>query len=287
MLNPLNFISKFIKTANQKELDRLQKIVDLVNEKENITKNLKAPDFPKKTEELKNKINQGVKSEEILPEAFALVREASNRVRGERHYDVQIIGGIVLHEGKIAEMKTGEGKTLTITLAAYLNALNGNGVHIVTVNDYLAKRDCLEMGKIYNFLGLSSGYINNDQDDQERKNNYNCDITYSTNSELGFDYLRDNMKFSKDQMVQREHFFSIVDEIDSCLIDEARTPLIISGTAEDKTDQYLAINKLVKQLNSEDYEIDEKDKNILLTNVGVDNVEKIFTSAGILKNNNF
>ena len=287
MLNPLNFISKFIKTANQKELDRLQKIVDLVNEKENITKNLKDPDFPKKTEELKNKINQGVKSEEILPEAFALVREASNRVRGERHYDVQIIGGIVLHEGKIAEMKTGEGKTLTITLAAYLNALNGNGVHIVTVNDYLAKRDCLEMGKIYNFLGLSSGYINNDQDDQERKNNYNCDITYSTNSELGFDYLRDNMKFSKDQMVQREHFFSIVDEIDSCLIDEARTPLIISGTAEDKTDQYLAINKLVKQLNSKDYEIDEKDKNILLTNVGVDNVERIFTSAGILKNNNF
>ena len=287
MLNPLNFISKFIKTANQKELDRLQKIVDLVNEKENITKNLKDSDFPKKTEELKNKINQGVKSEEILPEAFALVREASNRVRGERHYDVQIIGGIVLHEGKIAEMKTGEGKTLTITLAAYLNALNGNGVHIVTVNDYLAKRDCLEMGKIYNFLGLSSGYINNDQDDQERKNNYNCDITYSTNSELGFDYLRDNMKFSKDQMVQREHFFSIVDEIDSCLIDEARTPLIISGTAEDKTDQYLAINKLVKQLNSKDYEIDEKDKNILLTNVGVDNVERIFTSAGILKNNNF
>jgi preprotein translocase subunit SecA len=287
MLNPLNFISKFIKTANQKELDRLQKIVDLVNEKETITKNLKNPDFPKKTEELKNKINQGVKSEEILPEAFALVREASNRVRGERHYDVQIIGGIVLHEGKIAEMKTGEGKTLTITLAAYLNALNGNGVHIVTVNDYLAKRDCLEMGKIYNFLGLSSGYINNDQDDQERKNNYNCDITYSTNSELGFDYLRDNMKFSKDQMVQREHFFSIVDEIDSCLIDEARTPLIISGTAEDKTDQYLAINKLVKQLNSKDYEIDEKDKNILLTNVGVDNVERIFTSAGILKNNNF
>ncbi|MDC0855515.1 preprotein translocase subunit SecA [Candidatus Pelagibacter sp.] len=287
MLNPLNFISKFIKTANQKELDRLQKIVDLVNEKENITKNLKDSDFPKKTEELKNKINQGVKSEEILPEAFALVREASNRVRGERHYDVQIIGGIVLHEGKIAEMKTGEGKTLTITLAAYLNALNGNGVHIVTVNDYLAKRDCLEMGKIYNFLGLSSGYINNDQDDQERKNNYNCDITYSTNSELGFDYLRDNMKFSKDQMVQREHFFSIVDEIDSCLIDEARTPLIISGTAEDKTDQYLAINKLVKQLNIKDYEIDEKDKNILLTNVGVDNVERIFTSAGILKNNNF
>ena len=225
--------------------------------------------------------------EEILPEAFALVREASKRVRGERHYDVQIIGGIVLHESKIAEMKTGEGKTLTITLAAYLNALYGKGVHIVTVNDYLAKRDSLEMGEIYNFLGLSSGYINNDQDDFERKKNYNCDVTYATNSELGFDYLRDNMKFSKEEMVQREHFFSIVDEIDSCLIDEARTPLIISGAAEDKTNQYLSIDKLVRNLNKKDYEIDEKDKNVLLTNEGINNVEKIFSNAGILKNNNF
>jgi preprotein translocase subunit SecA len=287
MLNPLNFISKFIKTGNQKELARLQKIVDLVNDRENITINLEESDFPKKTEELKSKISNGTKVDEVLPEAFALVREASNRVRGERHYDVQIMGGIVLHEGKIAEMKTGEGKTLTITLAAYLNALKGKGVHIVTVNDYLAKRDCLEMGQIYKFLGLSSGYINNDQGDHERIENYNCDITYSTNSELGFDYLRDNMKFSKEQMVQREHFFSIVDEIDSCLIDEARTPLIISGAADDKTDEYLAINRLVRQLNKEDYEIDEKDKNILLTNTGIDNVERIFTSAGILKNNNF
>ena len=287
MLNPLNFISKFIKTGNQKELARLQKIVDLVNDRESITINLEESDFPKKTEELKSKISNGTKVDEVLPEAFALVREASNRVRGERHYDVQIMGGIVLHEGKIAEMKTGEGKTLTITLAAYLNALKGKGVHIVTVNDYLAKRDCLEMGQIYKFLGLSSGYINNDQGDHERIENYNCDITYSTNSELGFDYLRDNMKFSKEQMVQREHFFSIVDEIDSCLIDEARTPLIISGAADDKTDEYLAINRLVRQLKKEDYEIDEKDKNILLTNTGIDNVERIFTSAGILKNNNF
>ena len=188
---------------------------------------------------------------------------------------------------KIAEMRTGEGKTLTITLAAYLNALFGKGVHIVTVNDYLAKRDCLEMGKIYNFLGLSSGYINNIQEDIERKKNYNCDITYATNSELGFDYLRDNMKYSKDEMVQREHFFSIVDEIDSCLIDEARTPLIISGASEDKTNKYLAVDKLVKRLNKNDYEIDEKDKNILLTNDGINNVEKIFSDTGILKNNNF
>jgi preprotein translocase subunit SecA len=184
-------------------------------------------------------------------------------------------------------MRTGEGKTLTITLAAYLNALTENGVHIVTVNDYLAKRDSLEMGQIYNFLGLTSGYINNDQDDDERKKNYNCDITYATNSELGFDYLRDNMKFSQKEMVQRNHSFSIVDEIDSCLIDEARTPLVISGSAEDKTAQYLAIDKLIKLLNNKDYEIDEKDKNILLTNNGIDNVEKLFSNAGILKNNNF
>ena len=165
--------------------------------------------------------------------------------------------------------------------------LKNKGVHVVTVNDYLAKRDSQEMGQIYNFLGLTSGFINNDQNDLERKKNYNCDITYATNSELGFDYLRDNMKYSKDEMVQREHHYSIVDEIDSCLIDEARTPLVISGAADDKSNQYLAIDKLVKQLDVEDYEIDEKDKNILLTNDGINNVEKIFSDAGILKNNNF
>ncbi len=287
MINPLNFISRFIKSSNQKELDRMNKIVEKVNSYENQVIKLQDSEFPKKTDELKKKIKDGSKINELLPEAFALVREASKRVRKERHFDVQIVGGITLHEGKIAEMKTGEGKTLTITLAAYLNALNEKGVHIVTVNDYLAKRDCNDMGKIYNFLGLSSGFINNYQDDFERRKNYNCDITYATNSELGFDYLRDNMKFSSNEMTQRGHFFSIVDEIDSCLIDEARTPLIISGAAEDKTDQYLSIDRLVKKLKKEDYEIDEKDKNILLTNQGIDNVEKIFSSAGILKNNNF
>jgi len=287
MLNPLNFISKFFKSSNQKELDKLQKIVKQVNDKENQIVKLENSEFPKKTEELKNRIKQGSKIDDLLPEAFALVREASKRTRGERHFDVQIIGGIVLHQGKIAEMKTGEGKTLAITLAAYLNALTEKGVHIVTVNDYLAKRDCLEMGKIYKFLGLSSGYINNDQNDYERKQNYNCDITYATNSELGFDYLRDNLKISSEHIAQRGHCYSIVDEIDSCLIDEARTPLVISGATEDKTDQYLAIDRLVKQLNDKDYEIDEKDKNILLTNQGIDNVEKIFSNAGILKNNNF
>jgi len=287
MLNPLKFISKFIKSSNQKELDRLQKTLERVNSLETEIIDLKDEDFPKKTAKLKSLIKEGSTLEKLLPEAFALAREASKRVRNERHFDVQIVGGIVLHEGKIAEMKTGEGKTLTITLAAYLNALTQRGVHVVTVNDYLAKRDCQEMGEIYKFLGLSSGYINNEQSDDERKENYNCDVTYATNSELGFDYLRDNMKFSKNEMTQREHYFSIVDEIDSCLIDEARTPLVISGAAEDKTEQYLAIDKLINRLTNTDYEIDEKDKNILLTNQGIDNVEKIFSNAGILKNNNF
>ncbi len=287
MLNPLGFISKFIKSSNQRELDRISKIVTKINDLEENAKKLSDSDFPKKTSEFKEKIKNGQTLNDILPETYALVREASRRVRNERHFDVQLIGGIVLHEAKIAEMRTGEGKTLTITLAAYLNALHEKGVHIVTVNDYLAKRDSQEMGEIYNFLGLSSGFINNDQGDEERKKNYNCDVTYATNSELGFDYLRDNMRYSEKEMVQREHFFSIVDEIDSCLIDEARTPLIISGAAEDKTNQYLAIDKLINNLNEKDFEIDEKDKNILLTNDGINNVEKIFSNAGILKNNNF
>ena len=287
MFNPLNLITKFIKSSNQKELDRISKIVKTINSLEDEFKKLDDLDFPKKTQEYKEQIKQGKTLDELLPQAFALVREASKRTRNERHFDVQIIGGVVLHEGKIAEMRTGEGKTLTISLAAYLNALTEKGVHIVTVNDYLAKRDSIEMGQIYNFLGLSSGYINNDQDDNERKSNYNCDITYATNSELGFDYLRDNMKFSENEMVQRGHSFSIVDEIDSCLIDEARTPLIISGSTEDKTAQYIAIDRLIKLLNNKDYEIDEKEKSILLTNDGINNVENLFSNAGILKNNNF
>ncbi len=287
MFNPLGFISKFIKSGNQKELDRINEIVKDINELEETYINLTEEDFPKKTLELKKRIKNGETLTKILPEAFSLVREASKRTRNERHYDVQLVGGVVLHENKIAEMRTGEGKTLTIALAAYLNALEEKGVHVVTVNDYLAKRDSQEMGLIYNYLGLTSGFINNDQDDLERKKNYKCDITYATNSELGFDYLRDNMKYSKNEKVQRGHHYSIVDEIDSCLIDEARTPLVISGAAEDKTSQYLAIDKLVKLLNENHYEIDEKDKNILLTNDGINNVEKIFSDAGILKNNNF
>ena len=287
MRNPLNFLSKILKSSNQKELDKLKNAVKKINNLEEEIIKLDDQSFPQKTKELMEQIGNGASLDKILPEAFALVREASRRTTNERHFDVQIIGGIVLHENKIAEMKTGEGKTLTIVLAAYLNALSKKGVHIITVNDYLAKRDCENMKRIYNFLGLTAGYINNDQTDEERKLNYNCDITYATNSELGFDYLRDNMKFSFESMVQRGHGYAIVDEIDSCLIDEARTPLIISGGEEDKTNQYLAVDKLTKNLKKEDFEIDEKDKNVLLTNQGIDNIEKILSNAGILKNNNF
>ena len=287
MFNPLNFISKFMKSGNKKELDRIGKKVDQINLLEENIKRLNDKEFPEETIKLKEKIQKGASLNEILPEAFALVREASLRSRSERHFDVQIIGGVVLHENRIAEMRTGEGKTLTIALAAYLNALEGKGVHIVTVNDYLAKRDSLEMGKIFSFLGLTSGYINNDQNDEERKKNYDCDITYATNSELGFDYLRDNMKYSEDEMVQRGHHFAIVDEIDSCLIDEARTPLVISGAAEDKTNQYVAVDKVIKLLNKNDFEVDEKDRNILLTNEGINHIESLFSNAGVLKNNNF
>ena len=287
MLNPIKFLSKFIKSSNEKQINKLQILVDKINNLEKSITELSDDKFPIKTNELKARLNKGENIEEILPEAFALVREASKRTRNERHYDVQIMGGIILHRGGIAEMKTGEGKTITIALAAYLNSISGKGVHVVTVNDYLAKRDCTDMSVIYKFLGVTAGYINNDQNDEERKYNYLCDITYATNSELGFDYLRDNMKFLSSELVQRGHEFAIVDEIDSCLIDEARTPLIISGAVEDKTNQYLAVDKLIKRLDDKDFEIDEKEKNIYLTNDGISNVEKVFSSAGILKNNNF
>ena len=288
MINPVKIISGLFKSQNQKQLDSISKIVEKINILEDKISKISNEELKLNSEKLIEQSQNGLNLNGILPEAFAMVREASKRINNERHFDVQLIGGIVLHQNKIAEMKTGEGKTLTITLAAYLNALSKQGVHIVTVNDYLAKRDCENMGKIYNLLGLSCGYINSGQSDLERKKNYDCDITYATNSELGFDYLRDNMKFSKETMVQRGHNYAIVDEIDSCLIDEARTPLIISGEAENKTNQYLAIDKLVKNLKAkDDFEIDEKDKNVLLTNEGIDNVEKILSNAGILKNNNF
>ena len=287
MLNPISFISRIFKSSNQNEIDKIKYLLNRINDLEKTISKLDDEEFPKKTKLLKSRLVDKPFNDEIICEAFALVREASRRQRGERHFDVQILGGLILHQGKIAEMKTGEGKTITIALAAYLNSLNGKGVHIVTVNDYLAKRDCENMSKIYNFLGVSCGYINNNQNDDERLKNYSCDITYATNSELGFDYLKDNMKLSINQIVQQDRYYAIVDEIDSCLIDEARTPLIISGQAENMSKQYKSINNFIKKLKDSEYEIDEKDRTIILSNKGIDKVENILSDAGILKNNNF
>ena len=241
----------------------------------------------KKTLNLKRSVKDGNSLEKVMPESFALVREAAKRSIGERHYDVQLAGGIILHQGKIAEMKTGEGKTLVSTLPAYLNSLSGQGVHVVTVNDYLARRDSEWMGKIFDFLGVSTGCITNDLSDLQRQENYNKDITYATNNELGFDYLRDNMKYELSEMVQRGHNFCIVDEVDSILIDESRTPLIISGRLEDKTNLYSVSNEFIKYLKSKDYELDEKNKNVILTDLGIDKIEKLSIQKNILKNNNF
>ena len=280
-------LNKIFKTGNQKELDRVKPLIDEINIQEANFKNLKEEELKAKTHTLKKNLKDGRTLDSIIPESFALVREAAKRVLGERHYDVQLIGGLFLHQGKIAEMKTGEGKTLVSTLPAYLNSLTEKGVHIVTVNDYLTKRDSLWMGKVYNFLGLSTGCITNELDDAERIKNYNCDITYATNNELGFDYLRDNMKYDLSEMVQREHNYCIVDEVDSILIDESRSPLIISGRSEDKSNFYLVANKLINKLQKIDYEIDEKNKNAILTDVGIDRIEKLAIQERVLKNNNF
>ena len=287
MLKIKSIIGKFIKNSSQREIDRLKPIVEKINSWESKIKDMPSESFPAKTAELKSKVRKGIKLDSLIPEAFAYVREASRRTLSERHFDVQLMGGIILHEGKIAEMKTGEGKTLVATLPVYLNSLVEKGVHVVTVNDYLAKRDSEWMGKIYKFLGLSVGCITNDMDDLERKKNYNCDVTYGTNNEFGFDYLRDNMKYNINEMVQRDHFFCIVDEVDSILIDEARTPLVISGATEDKSDQYFLSNKFIKDLNNKDYELDEKNKNVMLSEKGIDKIEKLSKTYGILKNNNF
>ena len=288
MLNISKIFNKLIKNSSQREIGRLRVIVEKINSLESKIKEISDIDFPTKTAEFKAKIKNGMSLDELLPEAFACVREAARRTLGERHYDVQLIGGIILHQGKIAEMKTGEGKTLVSTLPVYLNSLTDKGVHIVTVNDYLAKRDSEWMGQIYNFLGLSVGCITNEiENDQIRKKNYNNDITYGTNNEFGFDYLRDNMKYEVAEMVQRNHNFCIVDEVDSILIDEARTPLVISGTTEDKTDQYFVSNKFIKNLVTKDYELDEKNKNIMLSENGIDKIEQLSKTYGILKNNNF
>ncbi len=269
-------IKKIIGTKNERELKKLKPIVEKVNSLEPKFAKLKDEELKAFTPRFKERIERGESLDSLLPEAFALVREVAKRTLNMRHFDVQIMGGIVLHQGKIAEMKTGEGKTLVATLPAYLNALEGKGVHIVTVNDYLAKRDAEWMGVIYKFLGLSVGVITHEMDDQERKKAYMCDITYGTNNEFGFDYLRDNMKYSLEDMVQRELNYAIVDEVDSILIDEARTPLIISGPAEESTGLYYRIDRVVRKLKrDEDFEIDEKARNVTLTDRGVSKLEKL------------
>ncbi|MCX8023331.1 MAG: preprotein translocase subunit SecA [Syntrophorhabdaceae bacterium] len=270
-----NLLKKVIGTKNERELKRIQPIVDEVSKFEERLKGLSDEDLKAQTPRFKERIEKGESLDSILPEAYATVREVARRTINMRHFDVQIIGGVVLHEGKIAEMATGEGKTLVATLPVYLNALTGDGVHVVTVNDYLAKRDAEWMGPVYRFLGLSVGVILTQLDDRERKKAYACDITYGTNNEFGFDHLRDNMKYSLDDCVQRGFNYAIVDEVDSILIDEARTPLIISGPSEDSTDKYYKINRLIYLLKRDrDFIIDEKTKGTYLTEEGIANIER-------------
>jgi len=268
-------LGKIVGTQNERELKRLSARVEEINALEPEMQKLQDPDFAVRTRQLKDRLADGATLDDILPEAFALCREAGRRTVNMRHFDVQLIGGMVLHEGKIAEMKTGEGKTLVATLPCYLNALEGKGVHVITVNDYLAKRDAAWMGPIYRLLGLSVGVIVHDLEDEERRAAYACDITYGTNNEFGFDYLRDNMKFDLADYVQRPHHYAIVDEVDSILIDEARTPLIISGASDESTDKYFRVDKVIPHLiEKTDYEVDEKHRQATLTESGIAKAEK-------------
>jgi preprotein translocase subunit SecA len=275
-------LKKMFGTRNDRELKRIQVYVDIINALEPEISRLADGNLSLKTGEFKKRLEQGETLDDILPEAFAVVRETSKRVLGMRHFDAQLIGGIVLHEGKIAEMKTGEGKTLVATLPVYLNSLTGKGVHVVTVNDYLARRDAQWMGPVYNFLGLSVGVIVHGLDDEERQQSYGSDVTYGTNNEFGFDYLRDNMKFDLKDYVQREMNYAIVDEVDSILIDEARTPLIISGPAEESTDKYYKINRIIPSLKKDaDYTIEEKTKTVALTEEGNVKVERMIGAGNL------
>jgi preprotein translocase subunit SecA len=268
---------------NERVLKKFHPVIEQINSLEQKIEALDKNEIVKLSNVLRERATAGEDLDELLPEAFALVREAAKRTLGQRHFDVQLMGGITLHQGQIAEMRTGEGKTLVATLAAYLNALSGKGVHVVTVNDYLAARDSRWMGEIYSYLGLSVGCIVSQMSDDERRAAYKCDITYGTNNEYGFDYLRDNLKFSLAEMVQREHHFAIVDEVDSILIDEARTPLIISGPSETSIELYEQVNKLIPDFNSDDYEIDEKSRSANLTEIGVEHSEALLTQAGLLQ----
>ncbi len=277
-----SFAAKVFGSSNDRKVKAYRGRVEAINALEPEVAKLTDDELRARTTEFRSQLAAGKSLDDLLVPAFATVREAAKRSLGQRHFDVQLIGGMALHQGKIAEMKTGEGKTLVATLAVYLNALNGRGVHVVTVNDYLASRDADWMGTVYKFLGLTVGCIVHDLDDEQRKAAYACDVTYGTNNELGFDYLRDNMKMSRDEMVQREHIFAIVDEVDSILIDEARTPLIISGPVEDRADLYIAIDKLIPSLVKGDFELDEKQRTVALTEAGNERMEQMLAKAGLL-----
>ena len=270
-------------SANDRQVKKYQPKVDAINALEPAMAKLSDADLRAKTDEFKAQYQAGTKLEDLLVPAFAVVREASKRTLGMRHFDVQLIGGMVLNDRSIAEMRTGEGKTLVATLPVYLNALTGQGVHVVTVNDYLAKRDSEWMGQIYKFLGLTVGIIVHGLDDTERKASYACDVTYGTNNEFGFDYLRDNMKYSRDQMTQRGHAYAIVDEVDSILIDEARTPLIISGPTEDRSDLYMKVDEIMLNIVGDDFDHDEKQRSVTFTESGTEKLEQLFRDAGLLK----
>ncbi len=274
---------KLFGSANDRRIRSYQPRVDEINALEKEIAALSDDALKARTEDFKKQIADGADLDDLMVPAFATVREAAKRTLGQRHFDVQMIGGMILHEGKIAEMKTGEGKTLVATLPVYLNALTGKGVHVVTVNDYLAKRDAEWMGQIYGFLGLTVGNIVHGMDDEERKSAYACDITYGTNNELGFDYLRDNMKYRMEDMVQRGHVYAIVDEVDSILIDEARTPLIISGPLDDRSDFYNTIDTFIPMLEKGDYEVDEKQRTVTMTEAGMEKMEVALREAGQLK----
>ncbi len=282
----LNLATKIFGTSNERALGQLRKHVDPVNALEEKYAALSDDEVRAQTDVLRERIKNGETLDAIMYDAFSVVREAAKRTLGQRHFDVQLIGGAVLHQGKIAEMKTGEGKTLVATLPVYLNALEGKGVHVVTVNDYLAKRDSEWMGQIYKFLGLTVGCITNDMMDEERRAAYASDVTYGTNNEFGFDYLRDNMKFRLEDMVQRPFNYAIVDEVDSILIDEARTPLIISGPAESSTELYTAIDKIIPKLEEAHYDLDEKMRTVTLSELGQERVEELLTEHGLLTEGN-
>ncbi len=274
---------KVFGSANDRRVKSTRPRVEAINAMENEMRALSDADLVARTQKFREDIANGATLDDLLVPAFATVREAARRVLGMRPFDVQLIGGMVLHNGGIAEMRTGEGKTLVATAPVYLNALAGKGVHVVTVNDYLASRDAEWMGRIYKFLGLTVGIIVHGLDDEERRDAYACDITYATNNELGFDYLRDNMKYERAQMVQRGHNYAIVDEVDSILIDEARTPLIISGPLEDRSEMYNTVDAFIVQLLPEDYEVDEKHKTAIFTEDGTEKVEQMLRGAGLLK----